>query len=166
MSLWVTYPAKFVLLLWTQMPMFLISAIFWQMMFCAVIWTLEKQSKKKSWGHMCLSKRVIAVEGHVTESSSRKAWGLASGWGRVEDTENTLLCGNWNFHCPRGKVRILLQHLGRLSRRGQAVPSAQGSLPPSRPWPPQKPPSKFVMVSISATCGIRTTSWDCEVPPG
>lgn len=33
--------------------------IFQQVMFCAVIRTLEKQSKKKSWGHMCLSKKTV-----------------------------------------------------------------------------------------------------------
>lgn len=63
------------------MPTFLISAIIWQVMFCAVIWTLEKQCKKKSWCHVCFSKMVIVTKGHVTSRSSRKARDLASGSG-------------------------------------------------------------------------------------
>lgn len=84
------------------------------------------------------------------------------GEGRVRDTENTLLYRN--FRCLCRKVYFFFRHLGRLSQRrltGNSL-STRGAFQPSSPWRRKKMPSKFVVVSIPATCGIKTTSWNCK----
>lgn len=141
------------------MPTFLISAIFWQVTFCAVIWTLEKRYKKKCWCHVCFSKKVFVPEGHMTRRSSRKARDLASGWGE-----------GWRYrkHSALQECPVSMQavaHLGRHSRprlTGSSLKHKGGvSRDPVVPLPCKQAPFKFVMVSIPATCGIKTTSWNC-----
>lgn len=107
------------------MPTILISAIFWQVTFCAVIWTLEKRYKKKCWCHVCFSKKVFVPEGHMTRRSSRKARDLASGWGE-----------GWRYrkHSALQECPVSMQavaHLGRHSRprlTGSSLKHKGGSL--------------------------------------
>lgn len=117
------------------MPTFLISAIFWQVMFCAVTWTLEKQCKKESWCHMCFGKKVVMIEGHVTKRSSRKAWELASGWGGGLEIQKTL-CSTGIFSvCAGNSVFSFHTWEGSASRGGRAVHKAQGGVFPDQVVP-------------------------------
>lgn len=112
---------------------------------------------------MCFSKKVIMIEGHVTKSSRKALENLLQGGGRVGGTENTLLY--WNFQCLHRKFRLLFPYLGRLGapRRMGNSRSTRGRLfRPRRPLPGKQMPFKFVRVSILATCGITTTSWNCK----
>lgn len=154
MLLWVTYPVKCWPLLWTQMPTFLISALFRQVMFRAVIWTLEKQCKKKSWCHMCFSKKVLVIEGHVTERSSRKAWRLplrvGKGWRHRKHSALEQLLPS------RQEITLSLSTPGKTAAQTDRhfTKHKKSLLQPTSPWPRKQMPSKFVMVSIPATCGI------------
>lgn len=49
--------------------------------------------------------------------------------------------------------------------RRQAVHAAQGVFPLSGPRAPRETPSTFVMVSLPATRGSKTTSWNCQALP-
>lgn len=92
-------------------------------------------------------------------------WELASAWGRVGDTENTLLYRSFPQRLCR-KFRFLFQHPGRLSSQprliGNSLSTRRIFFQPQSPLPLKEMPSKFIMVSIPATCGIRTTSWNCK----
>lgn len=160
MLLWVTYPAKCLLLLWTQMPTFLISAIFWQVMFCAVIWTLEKQLRRNFSVTCVLAKRSSWLRVMWPEEAPEKLEPLLQGGGRVGDTENTLLHRKFQCLC-----RQFHTWEGRLSRRrptGSSLKHKGSLFRPSCPLPPKQTPFEFVMVSIPASCGIKTTSWNCK----
>jgi len=102
---------------------------------------------------------VIVTEGHVTRRSSRKAQDLASGSGE-----------GWRYRkhsavpeCSVSKQAVA--YLGRLSRprlTGGSLKHKGRLLRPSDPLPRKQTPFEFVMVSIPATCGIKTTSWNCN----
>ena len=51
--------------------------------------------------------------------------------------------------------------LGRLAD-GRFTKHKGGSFPTKSSLPCKQTPSKFVMVSIPASCGIKTTSWNCK----
>lgn len=79
--------------LWIDMPMFLISTLlFWQVLFCAVIWTWEKQ-RKNWWCVTCFSRKVVMAEGPGTQQAPEKPQNLlpVGRGGCIGDTESTLL---------------------------------------------------------------------------
>lgn len=99
------------------MPTFLITALFGQVMLYAVIWTLEKQCKKKSWCHMYFSKKSHPDRGSCDQKQLQKSLRTRFGaGGKIGDTENTLLYRNFLHLCR--KFHSLFQHLGRLSWGG------------------------------------------------
>lgn len=87
---------------------------------------------------------------------------LLQGGGRVGDTENTLLYRN--FHCLCSEILLLTPGKTQPAEADRQFTEHKGSLPAISPWPrkKKKKPSKFVIVSIPATCGIKTTSWNCK----
>lgn len=85
------------------------------------------------------------------------------GWG-VSGYRNALLHGN--FCCLCRKFHFLFQHLQRLSRWPRLTAHSQSTggmvFQPRSPSPRQKMPSRFIMVSLPKTGGIKTTSWNCK----
>lgn len=126
------------------MPTFLIS-IFQQVMFCAVIWILEKQSKKKSWGHMCLSKKTMQSRVMWPKAVPEKLETLPQGRGGVKIQKTLCSTGTspsvqevlssfhtWEDSASWGDRQVTKQAHGESSR--QVVPGPPKKHPPRWLW--------------------------------